>query len=150
MEALLKPALFTSKGVAFSTNQQRPLAENPAVAVAVGMVLRSPLMGVRALGGALGANQLCPSGSHPRHVPSGPSSISCPSPLGGLWRARVLSGERSCVQRLRASCAQQPGWEALGFGCRQEERPRPLRQALLGRSRARLPVHTAGAHSEGG
>lgn len=97
-ESLLKPALSTSKGVAFSTNQQRPLAENPAMAV--GMVLRSPVMGGRTLGGALGANQLRPSGSHPRHVPLGPSSTSRPSPLGGWWRARV-SGDRGAAFRGR-------------------------------------------------
>lgn len=53
-------------------------------------------MGGRALGGALGANHLRPSGSHPGHVPSGPSSTS-PVPTGGLWRARV-SGDRSSVR----------------------------------------------------
>lgn len=133
--ALPKPACFTSKGGSggFSINQQRPLAENPAVAV--GMALRSRLTGVRAPGGALGANQLRPSGSHQRHVPSGPwraelEAQGCQAhlavPPGGLWRrAGALSGTEEAA--LRDHVLPRVGGSPGG------------RQSLLGRSRPVSP-----------
>lgn len=92
-------------------------------------------MGGRALGRALGANQLRLSGFHPGHVPSGASSTS-PVPTG---RHVFLAVTGSCIQRPRAPCAQQPGGGG-GTGIRLPPRreatgPRPLRQGPLGRSR---------------